>query len=171
MELKKNLSSGTISAILLLCLAVVGAYAADQLLSNIYQHKITVTEAQLMTISPAVSTPFLNATITGQAFNITVNVDNPNPVALKGRILLTFTKTGITLDSVAVTSTWLTHLVYQLQISKTLEGDTLIFRIYPNYPPDPYFTFQPGSNPAVCWFTVTYAAAGSYDIALAVVAS
>lgn len=149
--------------------AVLSVYALGYYLSNIYQHSVTVSEAQLMTISPAPSTTFPEATITGQAFNITVDVENPNPVALKGRILVTFTRTGITSDSVDVTSTWSSRSGYQLWVEKRLEGATLSFKLYPNYLADPYFTFQPGSNNDVVYFTVVYQVAGTYDVAMAVV--
>lgn len=169
--MKKTLTIKRFSAVLLLCIAVAGAYAVGQIISNIYQHAMTVSEAKLMTISPDPSTPFPNETITGQSFNISINVENPNPVALKGRILLTFTVTGIALDSVSVTSDWSDPPKYQLSIHKTLEGDALSFKIYPNYLPDPYFTFEPGSNLGVVYFSVTYNTAGSYDVTLAVVAT
>jgi hypothetical protein len=167
----KTVSLKGFLVLLLVCTTLVGGSALVIYLSNIYQRSTVVSEAQLMTIEPDPSTPFLNATITGQAFNISVNVYNPNPVALKGKILLTFTKTGIISDSVAVTSTWRTPDAYIAYITKTLQGDTLSFKIEVARTTDPYFTFQPGVNPSVVYFTVTYVAAGSYNVTLAVIAS
>lgn len=167
--MRKKIIPKAFLPVLVFCVTVIGAYAAFQYLSNIYQHAMVVSEAQLMTISPDPSTPFPDKTITGQTFNISVNVENPNPIALKGRILLSFTTLGITTDSVTVTSEWHTPIGYGLHIYPSIAGDTLSFKIYPTSPADPYFTFQPGSNPGVVYFNVTYNTAGAYDVALAVV--
>jgi hypothetical protein len=148
---------------------VVFAESSWHIISNIFKGKTEVAQAELLNIYPDPSTPFPNVTITGQPFNITIDVENPNPVTINSWIMVNFTKTGITLNDIAIYSSAL-YKSYLLWISKEgVYGNTLVVTIKVNaYPLETYFNFQPGLNDNVTYFTVQYNTEGTYDWSLAV---
>ena len=109
-----------------------------------------VAKAQPPRIYPDAGTPLPNTTITGQAFKISVDVENPNPVTIKGKIMLNFTKPGITLNDVDVYSDAICK-GYKLDIRKVgVYGDTLVFIIQVNciyYSPTSNSTCNPRRAP------------------------
>ena len=158
-------------ALLIICVFVglVLAEGSWRLISNIFRGQTEVAKAQPLTIYPDASTPFPNTTITGYAFNISINVENPNPVTINGKIMVNFTKPGISRGDVVVTSAdWYEgHPLYVWEYGPY--GDTLVFIIEVNYIHDEYFHFSQGLNANITYFTVQYNAEGTYDWALAVI--
>jgi len=151
-----------------LLIGLVFAEASWHIISTIFRGRTEVARAELLNIYPDPSTPFPNVTITGQPFKIIVDVENPNPVAIKGWIMVNFTKVGITRDDVSIYSDAF-YNGHQLDIRKEgVYGNTLVFSISVNYLFDPYFNFKPGLNDNVTYFTVQYNKEGTYDWALAV---
>jgi hypothetical protein len=151
----------------LVCL--VFAESSWHIISNIFKGRTEVAQAKILNIYPDPSTPFPNVTITGQPFNITIDVENPNPVTINGWIMVNFTKTGITLDDVSIYSNARYKVYHSLWIQKKgVYGNTLVVTISVNYLDDPYFNFQPGLNDNVTYFTVQYNTEGTYDWSLAV---
>lgn len=120
-------------AIALAIAIVAGLVSAEttwHIISNIFRGQTEVEKAQLLNIYPDPSTPFPNITITGQPFNITIDVENPNPVTINGWIMINFTKAGITLNDVSIFS-GARYDGYQLWIDKKgVYGDTLVFIIW-----------------------------------------
>jgi len=149
-------------------LAGVALALSWRIISEIYSGTVQVAKAQLLRIYPDASTPFPSTMITGQAFIISVDVVNPNPVTIKGKIMLNFTKPGITLNDVDVYSD-ARYRGYQLDIRKAgVYGDTLVFTIQVNLIYDQYFSFEPGLNANVTYFYVQFNAEGEYSWTLAV---
>ena len=158
-------------ALLIICVLVslVLAEGSWRLISDIFRGQTEVAKAQALTIYPDNSTPFPDVTITGKPFNISINVENPNPVTVNGKIMVNFTKPEISQDDVVVTSAD----KYEGHILSIREygpyGDTLVFIIKVNYYCDEYFHFSTGLNANITYFTVQYNAEGTYDWALAVI--
>ena len=150
-------------------MGLVLAEGSWRLISNIFSGRTEVVKAQPLAIYPDDSTPFPNETITGVPFNISINVENPNPVTINGKIMVNFTKPGISRDDVVVTSP-ARYEGHSLYVSKSGPyGDTLVFVIWVNYIYDEYFHFAPGLNANVTYFTVQFNTEGTYDWALAVI--
>jgi hypothetical protein len=150
----------------LVCL--VFAESSWHIISNILKGRTQVAQAELLNIYPDPSTPFPNVTITGQPFTIKVDVKNPNNVTINGKIMLNFTKTGMSLNDVVVSTeaSYEGHLVW---VTKSgLYGDTLVFIIEVNYIGSTYFHFNPGLNDNVTYVAVQYNTEGTYDWSLAV---
>jgi len=164
-----KISRKALAVVLVACvLAGIALAQSWRIISEIYRGTVQVTKAQLLRIYPDASTPFPSTMITGQAFKISVNVENPNPVTIKGKIMLNFTKPSITLNDVDVYSD-ARYRGYQLDIRRVgVYGDTLVFTIQVNYIHDPYFSFEPGLNANVTYFYVQFNAEGEYSWALAV---
>ncbi|MBC7108395.1 MAG: hypothetical protein H5T41_06375 [Methanomassiliicoccales archaeon] len=163
-----------IVAIALAIVIVAGLVSAEttwHIISNIFRGQTEVEKAQLLTIYPDSSTPFPTITITGQPFNITIDVENPNPVTINGWIMINFTKAGITLNDVSVFSDAKYEGYWLCVNKKGVYGDTLVFIISVNslVPSDPYFHFRPGLNDNITYFTVQYNAEGTYNWELAVI--
>jgi len=163
---KKKMALLVIMVGALACL--VFAESSWHIISNIFKGRTEVARAELLNIYPDPSTPFPNVTITGQPFNITIDVENPNPVTINGWIMVNFTKIDIALNDVSIYSNAF-YKGHQLDIQKKgVYGNTLVFSISVNYLFDPYFNFQPGLNGNVTYFTVQYNTEGTYDWSLAV---
>jgi len=157
-----------IVAIVAIFIGLVAAEYSWRIISNIFTGQTRVVKAQPLNIYPDNSTPFPEIAITGQPFNISINVENPNPVTINGWIMVNFTKTGITADDVSIYSD-ARYQGYPLSIIKCgVFGDTLVFIIQVNYVYDPYFHFNSGLNANITYFTVQYNAEGTYKWALAV---
>jgi len=157
---------------LLIVSVFVGLVLAEgswRLISNIFSGRTEVVRAQPLTIYPDASTPFPDEIITGYAFNISINVENPNPVTINGKIMVNFTKPGISRDDVVVTSParYEGHTLYVWKYGPY--GDTLVFIIEVSYIHDEYFHFAPGLNANITYFTVQFNKEGTYDWALAVI--
>jgi hypothetical protein len=150
----------------LVCL--VFAESSWHIISNIFKGRTEVAKAQLLNIYPDSTTPFPNVAVTGQPFTVKIDVENPNPVAVNGWIMVNFTKTGITLNDVSIYSNaaYNDHPIYIR--NEGVYGNTLVFTIIVDYRPDPYFHFEQGLNANVTYFTVQYNTEGTYDWSLAV---
>jgi len=157
-------------ALLIICVLVslVLAEGSWHLISDIFRGQIEVAKAQALTIYPDNSTSFPDVTITGQPFNISIDVENPNPVTINGKIMVNFTKPDISRDDVVVTSAdkFEGHPLYVWKYGPY--EDTLVFIIEVNGG-DRYFHFSTGLNANITYFTVQYNAEGTYDWALAVI--
>ena len=166
MTKKKTALLAVVVIATLVCL--VFAESSWRIISNIFKGRTEVAQAQLLKIYPDPKTPFPNVMITGQPFNITVDVENPNPVTINGWIMVNFTKAGITLDDVSIYS-GARYKGYPLWIQKKgVYGNTLVVSISVNYLEDPYFNFQPGLNDNITYFTIQYNKEGTYDWSLAI---
>ena len=157
-----------VATIVSIFIGLVVAESTWHIISNIFTGQTQVAKAQLLNIYPDASTPFPETTITGQAFNVSINVENPNPVTVNGWIMVNFTKTGITLDDVSIYTDayYKDHIVWVRD--KDVYGETLVFSIAVNYIANPYFHFDPDLNANMTYFTVQYNIEGTYDWALAV---
>ncbi|MEM5867743.1 MAG: hypothetical protein QXG39_07475 [Candidatus Aenigmatarchaeota archaeon] len=157
-----------IVTIILIFIGLVFAESRWKIISNIFTGQTQVAKAQLLNIYPDASTPFPETTITGQPFKVSINVENPNPVTINGKIMVNFTKTGITQNDVYL-STNAQYKGYQVRVTKEgVFGNTLVFTIDVNYVACVYFNFNPGLNANVTHFTVQYNTEGTYSWALAV---
>jgi len=155
-------------SIILIFIGLVVAESTWKIISNIFTGQTQVSKAQLLNIYPDASTPFPETTITGQAFNVSINVENPNPITINGWIMVNFTKTGITSNDISLYSS-ARYKGYQLYIKKEgVYGNTLVFTIQVNYLFDPYFNFKTGLNANITYFTAQYNIEGTYNWALAV---
>lgn len=158
-------------ALLIICVLVslVLAEGSWHRISNIFRGQTEVAKAQLLTIYPDASTPFPDVTITGQPFNISIDVENPNPVTINGKIMINFTKPNMSLDDVVVTSSarYEGHPLYTRKYGPY--ENTLVFIIDVHYAYDSYFHFSPGLNANITYFTVQYNAEGTYNWTLAVI--
>jgi len=157
---------------IMLIISLVGLVYAEvswRIISNIFQWKTEVAKAQPLKVYPDPSTPLPTTVITGVAINVSIDVENPNPVTIRGWIMINFTKVGISLDDVSVYSD-AKYNGYQLLIDKKgIYGNTLVFVISVNYIFDPYFSFKPGLNANVTYFYVQFNKEGTYDWSIAII--
>lgn len=146
------------------------AYAEAQwhIISDVFRGQ-TVASNSLLHIYPCSLTPFPDDIQVGTAFKILVDVDNPNPTTVDGRILINFTKNAIAVNDVLVT----TNATYNgFPVSVTSEGivsNTSVFSIKVNNVADQYFHFNPGQNADITYVFIQYDTEGTYEYALTVV--
>jgi hypothetical protein len=157
--------------LILSAVVIVGlAFAQIQwhIISDLFQGQTSVTNS-LLHIYPCSITPFPSSIEVGEAFQILIDVDNPNPTTVNGQFMINFTKTGIAVNDVSVTSNATYNGSPVLVTSEGISGSTSIFTVKVNNSTNQYFQISPGQNVDITWIYIQYNTAGTYQYSLAVI--